>query len=173
MLINVLKLTESEILNTEVVSGQVLYSTDTKKVYYDNIDNTRMITTSIIPLSTELTRENYVSPMPDKIYLVLTSCNLYKYAGEWIRITEVSQITEILFESTMLVPIIMNENGVDVAPATVASNVFTENGENVEALLYNLVRAYSDSNKLKLETKTINVTASSIRVEIPFPIENE
>lgn len=173
MLVNVFKLTEDEIHNTEVIGGQVLYSTDTKKVYYDNTNNTRMITTSIIPLSTELTKENYINPLPDKIYLVLTSCNLYKYAGEWIRITDTNQINEILFERSMMVPIIMNENGVDVAPATIASNVFTEDGDNIEGILNNLLRLYDiNSNKLKVDIKTVNVPALSIRIEIPFPVEN-
>lgn len=173
MLVKVLKLTDDEIHNTSVSGGQVLFSTDTKKVYYDNTDNTRMITTSIIPLSTELTKDNYVSPEPDKIYLVLSSYSLYKYAGEWIRINDTSQISEILFDRSMMIPIIMNENGVDVAPATIASNVFTENGDNIEGILNNLLRLYDiNSNKLKVDIKTVNVPESSIRIEIPFPIEN-
>lgn len=173
MLVKVLKLTDDEISNTAVSGGQVLYGTDSNKVYYDNTDNTRMITTSIIPLSTEITKDNYVNPEPDKLYLVLSSYSLYKYVGEWIRVTDTGQVSEVLFQRSMLTPIIMNENGVDIAPATIASNVFTEDGDNIEGILNNLLRLYDiNSNKLKVDIKTVDVPALSIRIEIPFPIEN-
>ena len=173
MSISILKLTENEIMNTKIVSGQVLYSTDTKDVYYDHIDSTRMITTSIIPLSTELAKENYIITEPNKAYLVLSTSKLYIYAGEWIEITEINELTEILFDTATLVPIIMNENGVDVAPATVASNVYTEDGNTVESILSYLSNIASiNASKTKIEVKDVNVKAESLRVEIPFPFEN-
>ena len=139
MSITVHKGLRSEILSIEVSSGQILYASDTKEVFYDNTDGTRMITTSIIPFTTNTEMSLCTDPEPDKIYLLVPTSKVYQYAGEWIELEEQYQITEVLFDCTILTPIVMSEGDIPVAPASIASNVFMSDGRTVEAVLAELM----------------------------------
>lgn len=135
MSITVYKGSRTEILSIEVSSGQILYASDTKEVFYDNTDGTRMITTSIIPFTTNTEMTLCTDPEPDKVYLLVPTSKVYRYAGEWIELHEQYEITEILFDCTILTPIVMHEGDIPIAPASIASNVFMSDGRTVEAIL--------------------------------------
>ena len=139
MSITVHKGSRSEILSIDISSGQILYASDTKEVFYDNTDGTRMITTSIIPFTTNTEMELCNDPEPDKVYLLVPTSKVYQYAGEWIELEEQYQITEILFDCTILTPIVMSEGDIPVAPASIASNVFMSDGRTVESVLAELM----------------------------------
>ena len=173
MSITVYKLPEAELLKTEVITGQILYATDTKKVYYDNVDGVRMLTSNIISFR-NITEMNLCDdPRPDKVYLLLSTSILYRYAGEWIELNDFSQVMEVLFECTILTPIVMHENDIPIAPATIASNVYTSDGRTVEALFAEIISKYNFStSKLKIETTNKEIASGQKIISIPYPFSN-
>lgn len=175
MAINVYKLQESEVGEKEFSSGQIIYDTTNRIIYFDNIDGSRMITSHIVPLKSDFEKDKFSNPEPDKLYLVLSTCKVYKYSGEWIELNNSNEIIEVLFNPTILVPIIMNDNGTNVAPATIATNVFTSDGGTVESVLsqicYNLDNN-SLMNKLQCRVDSILLFAGQERISITYPYEN-
>lgn len=174
MAIKVYKLPENEINTQKVINGQVIYDTTNRIVYFDNVDGTRMIASGIKPLKSDFERDKFTDPEPDKVYLVLSTCKIYKYAGEWVELKEPYEIIETIFNPTILLPIVMNENGVDVAPATIASNVFTDEGSTVESLLAQILYSINNDsirNKLKTETSTVKLFAGQDRILPIYPRE--
>lgn len=167
------KLPRDEILLTNIVYGQIFYATDTKEVYYDNPDGTRMITTSIVPLLNDTEKDKLTFPESNKVYLVLSSSKIYAYAGEWVRIKDIIQVSEIILECTNLVPVTMKEGNTNIAPATVAYNVFTADGQNVEAILAEMATKYNlGAAKSVFSNESVIVLKGETEIEIPVPFEN-
>jgi hypothetical protein len=170
--INILKLTQAEIDSTIYALGLIIYNTDTRAITYDGPDGYRMITTDIISLETELVKEQYPEPDINKLYLVRSSSKLYRYAGEWVTVTDVATVNEIIYDCAILTPIIMNDNGVNVAPATIASNVYMQNGSSVEAMLSTIYKTNFEINRLKCHSYTVEAGINQREFALDYPVEN-
>ena len=88
------QITEAELTDKDFEAGSVYYCIDTKRVYMDPIDGNERILTSGDPImiSTENERQNLLSPIPNKLYIVLDSAMSYIYNnGTWISIMKIPQ----------------------------------------------------------------------------------
>lgn len=115
-------ITEND-LGTKAFENEAIYfCSDTGNIYMDSpleVDRKKMSNTFII-ISTETERENMLAPIPEKIYCVTESGNLYLfYNGNWVKLTGGSLVYNNVFV----------ENGTatvnDVRIATGANAVFS------------------------------------------------
>lgn len=80
--------TDSSINSLPIKPGQLIYVKDTRKALFDSSDNTRIDLGDIVILDTETDRATLANPVPDKLYLVIASKQLYVYEkSAWVTAT--------------------------------------------------------------------------------------
>lgn len=89
LIIQYYDMTEAELEKRSFKAGCVYYCTDSRNIYLDSpveLKRKRMSSDAII-LASESERHDLVSPVPDKIYIVIATSSIYVYtSGAWKRI---------------------------------------------------------------------------------------
>ena len=70
-----------------VMSGQVIYVRDTRDLYFDSLNGTRVRIADVVWLNTEAERVALLSP-PEKLYYVRGTQTLWVYSGGWVQLNE-------------------------------------------------------------------------------------
>lgn len=86
MIVKYFQTIENNLKSIGFNEGTLYYTTDTKRVYLDPIDEESRICVSSDPiiLNTENDRTDLLAPIPEKIYFVLESSKIYVfYNGNW------------------------------------------------------------------------------------------
>lgn len=159
--------------STEKIENQLIYCTDTKEAYFDLDNKSRIQIGCTIQIDREFDLKNLSNIQKDKIYIVKENNKLYRYVdNNFIEVTDKSCVMDLIVPSELLIPTTLNKQGMNYAPKTLAKLVYTNDGNNVEEILKNMV---NDNRKILLYTRTEHVAATidGQRVfGIPFPIPN-
>lgn len=158
----------------EIKQDQLVYCLDTKEAYYDISNFNRIQLNCTIQVEEEYDKDSIVNKRTNKIYIVRRTNKLYRYTGnKFSEVTSKLAIIDILVPAEELVPTTLNKKGINYAPKTLASMVYTNDGNTVEDVLRNIVD--TEDKKVLLYTRTEHVVATTYgqRVfTIPFPIPN-
>lgn len=151
-----------------IVSGQIIHTVDVDESYYDSEGGMRLKFSNVSYLYTEEDRQNYSNPQEGVLYIVTSTANLYKYklAAGWVRINETAEMYDIIDTVDELVPGTMIRDGVKIAPKTLATSVYTSQGERVEDRLKTISKL--GTTRAYLTIPNNNLT----EFNIPLPFEN-
>lgn len=154
-----------------IIPGQVIYCTDAKTAYYDNINNYRIdISYATIYVQTEKDKANIPNPLLNRIVIVGADKSINYFNGvQWNVLLHLSQLEVIVNGLNEYIPSVMQQDGKLLAPRTVADAVYTKSGYQVISQI--------EENKRLIETKVKNVYVQVLEdgqklFVIPFPIDN-
>lgn len=170
-ILQLVKLKESELKIVPTVDGQVLYCTDTRKVFYDNEDELRKeITNDCLIFKTESERLDFSNPLVNKITIVLSTEKLYQFDGiKWLPLITLNDLVKITTTLKEYVPGILIKDNKLLAPRTAAQFITMNNGSN-------LINAIDENRKLHVaKNRAIYVQATEDRQKIfviPYPIQD-
>lgn len=158
----------------DIKEDQLVYCIDTKEAYYDISNLNRIQLNCTIQLDEEYDKDSIVNKKTNKIYIVKRTNKLYRYINNGFeKINDRLSVIDILVPAEELVPTTLNKKGINYAPKTLASMVYTNDGNTVEDVLRNIVD--TDDKKVLLYTRTEHVVATTFGQRIftiPFPIPN-
>lgn len=168
-----LQVRKYQMVDISVKENNLIYCIDTKEAYYDISNNKRIQIGCTIQLDSERDRLEIVTPLLDKLYIILESNKAYRFqSNNWVEITNKPEIFDILVPATELVPRTLTQDGLSISPTTLASQVYTNDGRQVQNIIDELV---SENKKIVLftETRHVIVERDGQKVfNIPFPIIN-
>lgn len=159
---------EEDMKNTTLERGQVILTIDTNEIYYDVNDTLRKnITEETIVLELESNRLSITNPDVSKLYIVKETLKAYKYVdGAWKEVTNSTAMSDYVGNFDMLVPTTIEQNGIMYAPRTLASQVYTEDGETVEERIKAIGKVSMGSVEL------IATVDKQTEFELTLPAEN-
>ena len=160
-----IEIPKRDLSELSIVAGQVIHCLDTKECYYDNSNTIRILSEDIEPvysIASEanpannrlyIDRHGTLDENNNVIYQSADHATLYIYnkLANWQQVTDTAEINSFLSSYTELEPAILEENGRNKAPYTLAKCVFTQNGDNLEDLVK--------------EIKLFEMTSENITVE--------
>ncbi len=162
-----------DVSSVEITEDQLLYCIDTQEAYYDISTMNRVQIGCTIQLDNEYDLKTLTYIQHDKVYIVKETNRLYRYINNsFTDVITRAHIIDLLIPMEELIPSTLTKEGKNIAPRTLASLVYTNNGENVEDVLKGMI---TDDRKVLLYTRTEHVVATIYgqRVfNIPFPIPN-
>lgn len=169
-MINVI-LTRSEDINKfSVTKDTLLYTLDKHEMYFDLNFSERMMLKTGHQVRDEDQLFNAENPRDDKIYLSLKSSKIYRYyENKFLEIQTREQISDLLIGMKELKPVVLSEDGVNIAPRTLASQVFTPDGRNLDKIIEDRTK----NTQVYIYTKSITLEAEMDNQKvftIPFPI---
>lgn len=132
-----------------IVGGQIIHCTDTNEFFFDNA-NTVRIMTQMIELVDSI--KEVTDPVTQRVYIdrhaYIDEYGIFRYqppelatmyiitdSGVWQEVRDSIEVSSFLTSYTEMEPVILQENGKNKAPATLAEYVFTKNGSNVQDIL--------------------------------------
>lgn len=132
-----------------IVGGQIIHCTDTNEFFFDNA-NTVRIMTQMIELVDSI--KEVVDPVSERVYIdrhaYIDEYGIFRYelpeqatmyiiteGGAWKEVRDSIEVSSFLTSYTEMEPAILQENGRNKAPATLAKYVFTDKGSNVQDVL--------------------------------------
>lgn len=152
--IRVTEATRSEISSIPIIYGQFTIAVDTMEFFYDNGQSTRLLSSSIRSIDTENERKTMSSPEEDICYIVLESKNVYRYAmNSWVMLRYTYEVNDILSPQTELVIGTLKENGEYIAPRTLATAVFTKEGDILQDRLDLMMSLGMSSTNITIDKK--------------------
>lgn len=163
----------SQLSSIDLIQDQLIYCTDTKEAYFDITEISRIQLGCTIQLDTEFDKNTISNIQTNKVYIIKETNKLYRHInGDFIEITQRATIIDLLVPMDELIPTTLTKKDINYAPKTLASLVYTNDGNTVEEVLKGMV---NDDKKILLYTRTEHVVATvdGQRVfGIPFPIPN-
>ena len=139
---------KANVPDTEIVAGQVIFCPDTGECFYDNANTIRILSDYILPVN----NISAVSiPQQNRLYIdrqayvdstgiirfhgpEYATLYIYNRIGNWQQVTETSEVNSFLSAYTEVEPAVLEENGKNKAPVTLAKYVFTDTGDNLDDL---------------------------------------
>ena len=148
-----------------ITEGQFIATTDTNEVFYDVAVDIRFKTNKLTLVDTDAERyrlSNNVST--DVIYYIKESELFYIWTGAWKTVVDTTEITKFLGDYKNITPTTLVKGEERFAPLTIASQVFTDDGETVEAKVRQISHIASAFD-------SIVVTKKGKTFDIPVPFE--
>lgn len=136
-----------------IVGGQVLHCLDTGEIFFDNANTVRVLTELVILVDSI---KSVTSPLRDRLYIDRHAyvdengllkhkdpefATMYKLNefGIWEQVLDSIEVSFFLSSYVEMEPAILNEEGRNKAPATLARYVYTDDGANVQDLLNQII----------------------------------
>ena len=150
-----------------ITEGQFIATTDTNEVFYDVAVDIRFKTNKLTLVDTDaehyrLSNNDQVST--DVIYYIKESELFYIWTGAWKNVVATTEITKFLGDYKNITPTTLVKGEERFAPLTIASQVFTDDGETVEAKVRQISHIASAFD-------SIVVTKKGKTFDIPVPFE--
>lgn len=169
-MITVIKTNKAMVKDFPVTKDTFIYTLDTRECFFDLNYSERMQLKTGIQYRDEDQIFAIPNPRKDKIYISRKTDKLYRRTDQrYVEIKERSQIVELLIGIKEMKPVVLTENGTNVAPRTLMSQVFAEDGRTLEQIL-------EDRSKDKytfIYTKTLVLEAEMDNQKIfdfPYPV---
>ena len=128
----------------EISAGQVLYCADIPETYYDTSSGYRVILDKVVYSYSDADRLSIPVERLDSevLYVVTSTGSFYRWSLEtdWKSVWYTTDLAGVLDLVENLVPTTIVQYGTSVAPRTLATQVFTKDGERVEDLLDDITR---------------------------------
>lgn len=171
--IKYMEIPRSDLNEVKIVAGQVIHCLDTGECFYDNANTIRILSEFIIPVGNinevsvptvnrlYIDRHAYPNEDGEILYKDPEYCTMYKYNsyGNWQIVTNTAEVNDFLSSYSEMEPAILQENGRNKAPITLANQVFTQTGDTVEDLV-------KEIKLLKVGMETIDIDNDYI-MEVP------
>ena len=144
-----------------IVQGQFIYTTDTSETFYDTSYDTRMKTSKLQVIQSDSNRFALGDNVSEsKVYYVQSTNQFYIYTQikNWVPVNDSSEIEHILGDIRNVTPTTITIDGERFAPMTVASNVYTEDGETVEAKIRQISQIASSFDSIIVQKKGTRFT---------------
>lgn len=144
-----------------IVQGQFIYTTDTSEAFYDTSYDTRMKTSKLQVIQSDSNRFALGDNVSEsKVYYVQSTNQFYIYTKikNWVPVNDSSEIEHILGDIRNVTPTTITIDGERFAPMTVASNVYTEDGETVEAKIRQISQIASSFDSIIVQKKGTRFT---------------
>lgn len=150
--------------------GQFIHTSDTNETFYDIAYDIRFKTSKLIILTTDASRyslSNNSRASDANIYYVTQTNKFYTWsqATEWVNVVATTEIRKYLGDFKTITPTTLVKGEERFAPLTVASQVYTEDGETVEAKIRQISNVSSAFD-------SIVVTKRGRTFTIPVPFED-
>lgn len=150
--------------------GQILYCADVPMTYYDTTNGRRVVFDKIKYCFSESDRANLpiYSLDSEYLYCVTSTDKFYRWsmATDWKKVTYSADIYDILDLTEMLVPTTITQNNTSVAPKTLATQVYTKDGEKVEDVLNDITRIGKTYRYIEIEED------GQREYDLPLPFAN-
>ena len=150
-----------------ITEGQFIATTDTNEVFYDVAVDIRFKTNKLTLVDTDAKRyrlSNNDQVSTDVIYYIKESELFYIWTGAWKNVVATTEITKFLGDYKNITPTTLVKGEERFAPLTIASQVFTDDGETVEAKVRQISHIASAFD-------SIVVTKKGKTFDIPVPFE--
>ena len=150
-----------------ITEGQFIATTDTNEVFYDVAVDIRFKTNKLTLVDTDAERyrlSNNDQVSTDVIYYIKESELFYIWTGAWKNVVATTEITKFLGDYKNITPTTLVKGEERFAPLTIASQVFTDDGETVEAKVRQISHIASAFD-------SIVVTKKGKTFDIPVPFE--
>ena len=150
-----------------ITEGQFIATTDTNEVFYDVAVDIRFKTNKLTLVDTDAERyrlSNNDQVSTDVIYYIKESELFYIWTGTWKNVVATTEITKFLGDYKNITPTTLVKGEERFAPLTIASQVFTDDGETVEAKVRQISHIASAFD-------SIVVTKKGKTFDIPVPFE--
>jgi len=159
----------ADLAHVPIEEGQFIHATDTNETYYDVAYDIRFKTDKLIILDADSDRyrlSNNSQASDSKIYYVTTANAFYTWSAttEWVNVVSTSEIIKLLGDYKTITPTTLVKGEERYAPLTIASQVYTDDGETVEAKIRQISHIASAFN-------SILVTKKGKTFDIPVPFE--
>ena len=163
--------TNSAVMHTiEIVAGQVLYCADIPETYYDTTSGNRVILDKVVYSYADSDRLSIPAERlsSETLYVVTSTGSFYKWslATEWVPVWYTADLYNVIDLVENLVPSTITQYGTSVAPRTLATQVFTKDGERVEDLLGDITRIGKTYRYIEVETE------GQTEFDLPLPFNN-
>lgn len=120
-----LEATSTNYKSIPIKTGNIIYIKDTGDHYFDDSTGRRIKVGDIISISTEDERQSIISPITNKIYLVLSTGKMYLFKDTWVPINATPDTATILVESSSWSQVDLD--GINMYMITVNHNLNTRN----------------------------------------------
>jgi len=150
-----------------ISEGQFTYTTDTNEVFYDVAHDIRFKTNKLKIVDTDTERyrlSNNDQVSTDLIYYIKESELFYIWTGAWKNVVATTEITRFLGDYKNVTPTTLVKGEERFAPMTIASQVYTDDGETLEAKVRQISHIASAFD-------SIVVTKKGKTFDIPVPFE--
>ena len=150
-----------------ITEGQFIATTDTNEVFYDVAVDIRFKINKLTLVDTDAERyrlSNNDQVSTDVIYYIKESELFYIWTGAWKNVVATTEITKFLGDYKNITPTTLVKGEERFAPLTIASQVFTDDGETVEAKVRQISHIASAFD-------SIVVTKKGKTFDIPVPFE--
>lgn len=150
-----------------ISEGQFIYTTDTEEVFYDVAHDIRFKTNKLKIVNTDTERyrlSNNDQVSTDLIYYIKESELFYVWTSAWKNVVATTEITRFLGDYKNVTPTTLVKGEERYAPMTIASQVYTDDGETLEAKVRQISHIASAFD-------SIVVTKKGKTFDIPVPFE--
>lgn len=150
-----------------ISEGQFTYTTDTNEVFYDVAHDIRFKTNKLKLVDTDTERyrlSNNDQVSTDLIYYIKESELFYIWTGAWKNVVATTEIARFLGDYKNVTPTTLVKGEERYAPMTIASQVYTDDGETLEAKVRQISHIASAFD-------SIAVTKKGKTFDIPVPFE--
>jgi len=150
-----------------ISEGQFIYTTDTEEVFYDVAYDIRFKTNKLKIVNTDTERyrlSNNDQVSTDLIYYIKESELFYVWTSAWKNVVATTEITRFLGDYKNVTPTTLVKGEERFAPMTIASQVYTDDGETLEAKVRQISHIASAFD-------SIVVTKKGKTFDIPVPFE--
>lgn len=163
-----LNTTSVDMPSIPISPGQILYCADLPETYYDTTGGNRVILERVAYVYGEIDRKDLPvgSLKSNVLYIVTSEAKFYKWslATDWVQVHYTSEMYNIVDLVETLVPSTIKQYGTNVAPRTLASQVFTKDGERLEDLLDDITRVGKTYRYIPIEEDGL----TEFELELPF-----
>ena len=171
--LKLIKTTSDKISTLFHQTGQVIYCTDTKDSYFDHEDGSRYsdIDDNLVIREVKSDFGNDTDKrFFNKVYIDLSECKFYKFNFDKLDFELIytdNEFLDIISGTVALVPATMEDDGKELAPITLASNIYySEDGTTTLEEMLN-----KDLYITAVKCKYVEATIENQRVfKIPFPV---
>lgn len=170
-MIKVIKTNAAMLKEFPVLKDTLLYTIDTNETYFDLNNTERMQIKTGVQCSNENQIFAAINPSPNKIFISRKTNKIYRRSdNRFEEITERSQLVDLLISVKEMKPVVLRENGVNIAPRTLMKQVFTEDGRTLEEIIKN--RGLDRHTFIFRKYVTLEAEQDHQKVfTIPYPIE--
>lgn len=151
-----------------IIGGQIIHATDVNETYYDSGVGIRSKIGNVTYFYTEEDRIAHQNPVQGQLYIVTSNANIYKYLLNigWLKITTIDDMYDIVDTVDELTPGTIFRDGTKIAPKTLATNVYTSEGERVQDRLKTISKLGNTVVHTTIERNNIT------EFDIPIPFVN-
>lgn len=171
-MIKVIKTNKSMMKDIPILKDTLIYTTDTHETFFDLNHIERLQIKTGVQFRDEDQIFSIANPNPNKLYISIKTNRVYRrFDNKFVEVKERAQLVDLLIGMKEMKPVVLTEQGKNIAPRTLMSQVYGEDGRTLDEILKDKER----ESYTFIYTKTVVLEAEydyQKVFDIPFPIPN-